>query len=414
MKYLLLILLFALAAEQVRAEDPASLDTVWKKTDNPYIKTIVFHPNSQFILVYGDYTTIIRDINGKIIRNYYLSRSTFSKSGKYLIGDNGDRLNPQIIVRDFDADTIISIIPTSKEIWGLDVSPDEHFVATTNQYSIYIWDLLTGKLVKELDSLGPVAKHGGPGWIQHITYSPDGTHIAYSGEDYVLRTINISNKVIDLTYNNNYGITTLTYSQNNTKIAINQLTASVGQAIVILNLITKKIEGRIDSSGNYPPSSIKFFNDDKYIIVCGLQPNALIYDANTLKKINNIPFIPEVDWYFDADVSKNNEFICAGGSGYLFLFRVNSFVPVNEDSQHPISLIFPNPNSSIVNIRTELFDNQSIKVNIIDSAGKIIKTINFSNGNNIQFDSNDLPAGNYFIQLVSEKNKESYKLIIEK
>lgn len=75
---------------------------------------------------------------------------------------------------------------------------------------------------------------------------------------------------------------------------------------------------------------------------------------------------------------------------------VDSLVSVEDTNEQQQSIIFPNPNTSIVNIKNTSFNDNNIKVNIIDNSGKTIKSMNFESGTNIQFETNDISSGNYY------------------
>jgi hypothetical protein len=79
--------------------------------------------------------------------------------------------------------------------------------------------------------------------------------------------------------------------------------------------------------------------------------------------------------------------------------------------------VFPNPFSESANIEFGLTVNSSITIALLDVTGKKIKTIadgNFSEGNHhLNFSADDLPKGIYLVQLKTDLEIHTHKLIIQ-
>lgn len=86
-----------------------------------------------------------------------------------------------------------------------------------------------------------------------------------------------------------------------------------------------------------------------------------------------------------------------------------STLSVEEVTAEKNFKLYPNP------FKDELYlssDNQTIKeVNIIDMAGKLIKTITNINATHYQLDASYLVTGNYLIQIKTDEGVEVHKVI---
>ncbi|WP_310556846.1 glycosyl hydrolase family 8 [Flavobacterium sp.] len=79
--------------------------------------------------------------------------------------------------------------------------------------------------------------------------------------------------------------------------------------------------------------------------------------------------------------------------------------------------IYPNPSNEICTLKFSLLEDSNIKLNLIDTAGKIIYSENynsFSKGvNSITLDVRKFSKGNYFCQIISKKSKTVRQIVIE-
>jgi hypothetical protein len=86
---------------------------------------------------------------------------------------------------------------------------------------------------------------------------------------------------------------------------------------------------------------------------------------------------------------------------------------VDENIETPVNVtIFPNPTSEIINIQFEIPTDTEIEVYMLDGQGRLVMTDNIGVAEiykmlNIQ----DLPAGIYYLRLVSGKLVNIYKVV---
>jgi len=110
--------------------------------------------------------------------------------------------------------------------------------------------------------------------------------------------------------------------------------------------------------------------------------------------------------------------------GYLYVTNliclaksINPTVSIYEEnliSSFNPWIIYPNPVCNLLYIRT--LDNIQIyqieRINIYNSIGKLLISENFSTTDHIKINVSDLPAGFYFIEVISDKHKTITKIII--
>lgn len=89
--------------------------------------------------------------------------------------------------------------------------------------------------------------------------------------------------------------------------------------------------------------------------------------------------------------------------------KTNNFLSVEEVSTEKSFTVYPNPFQEELNI---LSKEQSItQVQLYDLAGKLIQEEKVNNQNSFSLKTNSLPSGTYLITIISDKGKESYKVI---
>lgn len=78
--------------------------------------------------------------------------------------------------------------------------------------------------------------------------------------------------------------------------------------------------------------------------------------------------------------------------------------------------LFPNPSNGTFNVLLNTPNDGAFTFNVIDVLGKKVesKTIDAKEGSNyVSFDKSNLPAGSYFVEVISNQNKAVKKLIIQ-
>jgi hypothetical protein len=92
------------------------------------------------------------------------------------------------------------------------------------------------------------------------------------------------------------------------------------------------------------------------------------------------------------------------------LVGVNELTGINELN------IFPNPTTGVLNVQFNSSINGGVVVRMLDATGRVVKTQNITNAfgkQATQFDLNNMAAGVYQLELVSNGQTSTSKVIIE-
>jgi len=79
--------------------------------------------------------------------------------------------------------------------------------------------------------------------------------------------------------------------------------------------------------------------------------------------------------------------------------------------------LYPNPTTDVLNIELELVKDADIEFMVIDMTGKSVFNRNMSRNegsNKMSFDMNDLPAGIYMMNVISDKEMITKRFIIQR
>lgn len=147
---------------------------------------------------------------------------------------------------------------------------------------------------------------------------------------------------------------------------------------------------------------------------------ASVDDGNTWEAYQD--GLPRAVMVFDLKISPSNRKlrIATHGNG---AFQRNllemELVAVEDPLGKELALmihIFPNPASSQTRIQYELAQRSQVKLQLLDTKGRIIKSI-FNGSQNsgsqeIDLNISDLPAGSYLVQLVAEEQVSTRKLVV--
>jgi hypothetical protein len=88
-----------------------------------------------------------------------------------------------------------------------------------------------------------------------------------------------------------------------------------------------------------------------------------------------------------------------------------NIVTAKVATESPVITVLPNPVQSVANIRVEMEGLDNVDLNVINTNGKVVRTISINNvGGMEEVNLEDLPAGIYFIT-VQNNTSISYKLI---
>jgi len=87
-------------------------------------------------------------------------------------------------------------------------------------------------------------------------------------------------------------------------------------------------------------------------------------------------------------------------------------------NQVVIENIYPNPFNPVSNIAFNVSSNTNVSINILDIQGRLVKSVinqDFQSGSyDIQINGSDLSSGIYFIELISDFNKDYSKIVLLK
>lgn len=102
-----------------------------------------------------------------------------------------------------------------------------------------------------------------------------------------------------------------------------------------------------------------------------------------------------------------------GNSTFVDNVRING-EPLNiNDEEFDRFIIYPNPTSDYLNIRSSIPENTPVDIKILDVLGRVHKNYNTHVKPNLKIRVTDLKAGIYFIELKTSKEKSIKKFIVE-
>ena len=147
-------------------------------------------------------------------------------------------------------------------------------------------------------------------------------------------------------------------------------------------------------------------------------PDILLVDSNTNEplshgffnyKIQQMPNLPvgtvinnQAAIYFDFNppIFTNTTFHTIGDDFVSVVLRV---VPPTQETDKIKIEVFPNPFEAATTILLEDNNFTTLEVNIYNALGHLVKTISNQQGNSIEVQRDNLPAGTYFYQLKSDQ-----------
>jgi len=119
----------------------------------------------------------------------------------------------------------------------------------------------------------------------------------------------------------------------------------------------------------------------------------------------------------DIDENKRNQPIMKEHDPHIFFIENNTIVSVNQITQNREKIrVFPNPNDGNFNLNIKLNEASNVIVEIQSITGQVTYSQPFllkNNSNNIHISTNNLQTGVYILNVKSEKNNMSTKLIIK-
>jgi hypothetical protein len=98
----------------------------------------------------------------------------------------------------------------------------------------------------------------------------------------------------------------------------------------------------------------------------------------------------------------------------LFLASLNNPLSINDLNSFENICVFPNPADNAVNIQLDNENGSLIYVEIFDLCGKSVYSTRTNNPQTIMVNTSNLVNGSYIINVISNKNKSTNKLIINR
>lgn len=428
MKRLLFFLcFFALGAMQMWAGGPDDIqsDTVWTRYTHSNLK-VKFSPDGNYIASLGG-DLIFFNLQGYIIHRIpgLYEDFNYSKDGKYIVLINhaavkGKQFFERYWLELYETNTWEKIdsvfIDTLKIVTPptvkCNISPNDSILAVFGPFGIKFYNL-RGEIIKKILNT-PDSQTLSNVYVSEFTN--DGKYLIYlSITDELLKFINMDSLKIEFTYPHLWNH--LAISADSKLIAFTSSNYD-GYAVLVMDLNTReiitKIPGRVQDV-----SSITISPDNRYIAISQEMNDSPYYRLN-IYYINNGSFIysnseingllPCLDW--------DKNFIVGGSGNYLILYNTSSFTGFPENPKSFDTFIIPNPANNFIEVDLGILIIEDININIVNNIGDVVKSFSIKNIDSgqqkIKINVNDLPSGNYLINVQANIFQKTYKLIINK
>ncbi|WP_310560835.1 T9SS type A sorting domain-containing protein, partial [Flavobacterium sp.] len=211
---------------------------------------------------------------------------------------------------------------------------------------------------------------------------------------------------------NFYGALNSGIMQNPT--AINYSNGLAAQAIALT--ITLSFNNNNDFSAPTSPMGELFVSSGIFV---GMTVNQMLEIANSVLGGENSNY-SLIDIFNSLDAINRNFENGTVDLGYLVLTNPSlSTNNVNIDNPILSYVVYPNPVTAVSKIEFSLTFDTSVNIQVYDLNGRMINEIfkgQASSGQkyNIEFNSNDLASGTYFIKLVTDKNVYNKSVLVSK
>ncbi|MFN3306585.1 MAG: T9SS type A sorting domain-containing protein [Candidatus Kapaibacteriota bacterium] len=446
MKRFFVLFVFFFSALFVQAQYPVigdRSDILWKGGIFDYHRRITFHSNSQYVA--GPARGVIEILtveDGKRVKTYSGYDHYFLKNGKQLAYQRGMSGNYNVIVQDFETDSIIfsKLFEGYLEV-SFAISPEDEVIAVGSTKGVHLYGMKTGELLRGYNNIGQkifpgaslvdifpmvflpdgkriffsiVGTFFGPraemrtkakhfildletdslipsGWLFPVSITPDGTRMAYrGGGPGRLAT------VVDLRTNEEVGYVLAPPYPLDTLInadRLNDLSISPDGRYVLYTIR--------EWSGRYIPY---------YFGIWDIEMNKLVY------------IFPNQEMRaYSSAFSPNGKYFAIGYSIYLFDFekvkRKIETVGVEEKPQ-PLNatIVYPNPTHDVVQVRFTLDSPSQATIKVLDLFCNTVRTIEdklLTPGEHIYtIDLTDVSAGEYFLQIKAGDRLFNEKIVV--
>ncbi|MFN7013666.1 MAG: T9SS type A sorting domain-containing protein, partial [Bacteroidia bacterium] len=193
--------------------------------------------------------------------------------------------------------------------------------------------------------------------------------------------------------------------------------------IVMLNNNGSIDSGFIIGSGfNAVSGTILMQTDNKFLISGSFST----YNGNNTGKIIKLNSNGSIDNSFSVNINlipkiclqSDNKIIAYGNftSPTNRIVRLNNTLSsINENNFIPTFTIYPNPSSSLINIKSDMQIEKEYEIILYDFCGKQVYNKKATLGVNTikQINTLNFPSGLYFIKLKNSEQEHSFKIVIE-
>lgn len=436
-----MIILVVLSINSARSED-----LLWQK-DIFTTYTLEFSPNENAVAYgYKGGIYFFDNQTGEQIRflplddeNEVIQVICFSRDGKYLVAGTARTIyiKPKLYV--WDAITfekiIVKVLDNYPDFspYKIDFSSDNSlFAIATGRGGLRIYDTVNWEEIMFWNEFPVVSENGKHANVTNVSFSKDGKVVAISSSQINQVIIfDIKSKQTLKTY---YNAANAIFSPTRNEILLKKMFKegasyyTEGLELYDLNTNIEPIfiylsEEHYDKYAEF--TTFSFSPDGNYIAISAVKgghDNFQILNRNSLKKIfsknygkggSSFPRIDKSNHYFACvDLCLNTE-----NSICLTIYEVSNYLEVFEDNNTKFE-IYPNPSENILNIQYYLDMHSEVKLLITDIKGNIIDTIineNQETGNyNIDFRTDKLPSGTYFIILTCNGQKTTKQIQVVK
>ena len=416
-------------------------DTIWKKGTH-YLDYLEFSPTNNYFLSRGEELLNGSDRKGIIIFNtegdtikvinssegldFIMDQGIwdahFSKDGRFMVviweyyKDNVTRGMLEIFeTENWTSIKKIDVPGDSFSLLGAKclISPDNRIVTAKTLDGLYLYDAISGELLKELWDYGQDLNKNHRVII--LQNSNDGQYIYFTATDNKLRYLNTNTFQIDYTRQDETGFThygNLTVSNSG-----NLLANSAGlNELRVINPHTKET---ILSIPVYTMNinSMVFSPDERYLAVSfGLAKVIRVYDLQTGKDVYQYTTVPSGYGLGGVSISLDQKYLVTSSGNFLYFYKFLPTTGVEYNPKKKEDTIYPNPTNGNFSIQFDLPKAGLTIVQVYDNTGKNVKQVfqgHLERGEqNIQGDIRGLKTGNYFVKVSAPGTEITFKLII--
>lgn len=419
---LMMIIAAFLQSSPCQAVQDFFQDTVWVKTTDQVagFYQVKFSNTDSMIVAHGvAFAYIYKTSNGEQIKrlNFNAEVHFFNNDENFIqLAPSRDRL---IIFDTKTFEAIDTLEFDGETIADIEISNDEKYLVAVVASGFRIWDLNTKKIIRT--KTYKKEENQTNFQIEQICFNNDNSKIiATEYRDFVEpeyphnQYFSLRHNIYD--FNTFDSVATFIdkayYRLSNTNKYIAFKRSSKEYGVEIYDFTTKELVQKLEING-YDLTGIEFSPDDKFIITTNC--------FGALMRIWDIEKGEGVHDYIDGgygnlDISSDGKYIIASILDILILYKANyggTFVPEKEEIT---KTIYPNPTNGNATIEFYLKNSGNTIIKLVNNNGEIIKTFlnTFLEAGNqkIEINTTDIPSGNYYIDVETEKENIFFQLII--